>query len=129
ALGDALRHGDRARERAVVALVAIEPLFRLLLGSIALGRDGQRAVVELDGDLLLGDAGQIDGVDDLVLRLPDVERRNPGLVRATVALEEAVHETTHLVLESSDLTEGLPTNQSGHFSSFHGLDSITRIKP
>src|SRR2546421_8593115 len=129
ALGDALRHADRARERPVTALEAVEALVRLLLGALALGADGQRALVELDRDLGLGDARQVDGVDDLVLRLPDVERRNPGLVRATVALEEAVHETTHLVLERSDLTERLPANQSGHLSSFHGLDSAARIKP
>src|SRR5439155_22853689 len=50
-------------------------------------------------------------------------------VRATVALEEAVHETTHLVLERRDLTERLPTNQSCHFSSFHRLYPCARIKP
>src|SRR6266540_4278211 len=129
ALGDALRHPEGARERPVAALEAVEPLIRLLLRALALGGDGQRAVVELHRDLVLGDARQVERVDDLVLRLPDVERRNPGLIRPAVALEEAVHETTHLVLERRELAERLPSNQRGHFSSFHGLDSKEMIKP
>src|SRR5215217_3443253 len=93
ALGHALRHSEGARERPVAALEAVEPLLRLLLRALPLGGDGQRAVVELHRDLLLGDARQVERVDDLGLRLPDVERRHPGLIRPTVALEEAIHET------------------------------------
>src|SRR6266545_1226120 len=128
-LGHALRHAEGARERPVTTLEAVEPIVRLFLGALTLAGDRQRAVVELYRDLVLGDARQVERVDDLGVRLPDVERGNPGLICATVALEEAVHETTHLVLQGSDLTERLPTNQGGHFSSFRGLDSVGRIKP
>src|SRR6266511_1058544 len=38
ALGDALRHPERARERPVAALEALEPLVRLLLRALALPR-------------------------------------------------------------------------------------------
>src|SRR5919201_2319093 len=129
ALGDALRHADGARERPVAPLEAVEAILGLLLRSLARGTDGQRAVVELDRDVVLGDARQVNGVDDLVLCLPHVERGNPSLIGAAVPLEEAVHETTHLALKRGDLAEGLPTNQSGHFSSFPRVDSTTRIKP
>src|SRR6266498_493569 len=129
ALGDALRHPERARERPVATLEAVEPLVRLLLRALTLGCDRQRSVVELHRDLVLGNARQVKRVDELGLRLPNVERRHPGLIRTTVALEEAVHETTHLVLESRDLTERLPANQSCHLSSFHQLDFKDRIKP
>jgi hypothetical protein len=49
----------------------------------------------------------LERVDDLVLRLPDVERRRPGLIRAAVALEEAVHETARLTLHAQKALMGL----------------------
>src|SRR5205814_3723416 len=98
-LGHALRQADRAREGAEAALEAVVAAVLDRLLALALGRDRQRAVVELDGDLLLGDAGQIEGVDDLAVRLPDVRRRDPALGLPAVALEQAVHEAAHLVLE------------------------------
>src|SRR5204862_6448581 len=110
----------------VAALVPVEPVIGLLLCALTLGADGQRTVGELHRDLLLGDARQVERVDELALRLPDVERRHPGLIGMAVALEEAVHETTHLVLERRDLAERLPTNQSGHFSSLHDLTTAAR---
>jgi hypothetical protein len=60
------------------------------------------------------EAGQIERVDDLRIRLPDVERGDPGLIRAAVALEQAVHPAAHLRLQRSELAERLPTNQCRH---------------
>jgi hypothetical protein len=55
---DAVRDAERARERPVSALEPIEPVLRLLLRSLALAGDGQRAFVELDRDLVLGMPGR-----------------------------------------------------------------------
>src|SRR5205085_9931497 len=65
-LGRALRQPDRARERAEAALEAVEPLAVHLVRALALAADRERAVLELDRDLVLGDAGQVERVDDLV---------------------------------------------------------------
>jgi hypothetical protein len=85
-----------------------------LLPAVALGGDRQRTVVELDRDLVLGDAGQVERVHDLGLGLPHVGGRDPALGRPAVALEHAVHEAAHLVLEGSQLTERLPANKRRH---------------
>src|SRR5215204_627856 len=74
-LGDALRQADGAGEAAEPALVAVEAVALSLLRPLTLAADRQRAVVELDRDLVLGDARQIERVDDLALRLPDVDGR------------------------------------------------------
>src|SRR6266704_3120733 len=46
-VGDALRYGERAAEDAVASLEPMEALLGLLLGTLALARDGHGAVVEL----------------------------------------------------------------------------------
>jgi len=48
----------------------VEAVLGDLLRPLALGRDGQRAVLDLDGDVVLLDARQVERVDELVLRLP-----------------------------------------------------------
>jgi len=59
----------------------------------------QRVLVQLDRDLVLGDAGQVERIDDLVVGLPHVDGGSAGLVRPPVALEEPVHQPAHLVLK------------------------------
>src|SRR5205085_10990339 len=113
ALVGALRQTDRAGERAEPALVAVEALARDLLGALALAAHGQRVFLELDGDLVLRDAGQVERVDDLVLGLPHVDGGSPGLARAAVALEQAAHQPGHLVLKRRELTEGLAEADKG----------------
>src|SRR4051812_44129008 len=54
---DALGQGQRAGEGAERALHAVEALLALLVLGLALARDGQRAVLELDLDVLLRHAG------------------------------------------------------------------------
>src|SRR6266508_369045 len=81
-LVDALGQADRAREGAVAALEAVEPLVRDLVLPLSLCGHGQGAVLELDLDALFGDAGEVERVHDLVLPLPDVQGRHPGLRRA-----------------------------------------------
>jgi hypothetical protein len=118
------RQPDRAAEGAEAALEPIAVLVRRLGRLLALRRDGQRVVVQLDRDLVLGDAGQIEGVHELVVGLPDVECRHPVLARAAVPLDQAVHEPAHLRLQRRELPEGLPANESGHpVTSF--ADSVT----
>src|ERR671935_1859269 len=73
-LADALRQADGAREAAELSLEAIEVPLRRLLRALAFAGDGQGAVVELDRDLVLGNAGKIESVDELVVLLPHVHR-------------------------------------------------------
>src|SRR5215213_520832 len=54
---DALGQGERAGERARRALDAVEALALLLVLGLALARDRERGVLELDRDVLLGHAG------------------------------------------------------------------------
>ena len=54
-LARAVRHPDGAAERAEPALEADEAVLDPLLLAVALRRDGQRVVVELDRNVLLGD--------------------------------------------------------------------------
>src|SRR5918911_3658405 len=115
ALVGALRQADRAGERAEPALVAVEALARDLLGALALAAHGQRVVLELDRDLVLRAAGEVERVDDLVVGLPHVDGGSPSLVRAAVALEHAAHQPGHLVLQRRELAEGLAeADKSGH---------------
>src|SRR5262249_29393520 len=114
ALADALREADGAGERAEAALEAVVALPRDLLAALALGADGERAVLDLDRDLVPRHAGQVERVDDRVVRLPCVERRHPGLRRAAVALEEPVHQAREFVVNRSGLAKRVPANQSGH---------------
>jgi hypothetical protein len=68
------------------ALEAVVAVVRDLLRLLAVGRDGQRVVLHLDRDLLLGNAGEVEGVHDVGLGLPDIERRDPRLGRRTPGL-------------------------------------------
>ena len=122
-LGHALRKADGAREGAEAALEPEVAAFLDLVLPLALGRDGERVVGQLDGDLVLGDAGEVERVDDLVLGLPDVRGRDPALRRAAVSFEEPVHEPAHLVLERGELAKRLPPNQRCHASSFESVST------
>src|SRR5436305_14710990 len=85
-LGHALGQADRARERPEAPLKPeVAPLFGSHL-ALAFGSDREGAVLELDGALLLGDAGQGERVDELALGLPDSVPRDPARGRAPVAL-------------------------------------------
>jgi RNA polymerase sigma factor (sigma-70 family) len=115
---DALWQADRAREAAEAPLVAIEAVVLALLRALALAADGQRPVVVLDGDLVLGDPGDVEGVDELVVGLPHVDGGHPRAL-AVLAVDlslsdERAHEPAHVVLQGRKLTEGLPTNQCCH---------------
>src|SRR5205085_9352960 len=105
---------DRAREVTEAPLETdVPPVLYVVLAS-ALGGDGQRAVLQLDGDGLLRDAGKVERIDDLLVGLPDVGGREPALRGLAVTFEKTVHETAHLVLHGRKLTEGLPANKRGH---------------
>jgi hypothetical protein len=80
----------------------------VLLGALALAADGEDAVVQLDCDLVLRDAREIEGKDELVLGLPHVDGRQPrrGLpVAGRGAARERAHPPAHLVLKGGELTE------------------------
>jgi hypothetical protein len=70
-------------------LEAIQVLLRELLLPLALGRHGQRSVLELDRDRVLGDPGQVKCIDELVLGLPDVDGGHPAARGLAVAAREA----------------------------------------
>src|SRR5205823_15024256 len=99
-----------------------------LLRPLALTGDDQRAVLELNRDLVFGEPGKIERVDELVVLLPDVDGRNPGPGRGlAVCAHDRIHEPAHVVLERRDLAERLPTNQSRHLSLLSdSCCSITR---
>src|SRR6185503_11373701 len=98
-LGHALRQTDRPREASVPALETVQPVGRDFLRALALGADGQDTVIELDRDRVLRDAGQIERVDDLVVRLPDIHRWSPHTRwRGAGSRAEKGQETGHLTL-------------------------------
>src|SRR3954471_22219889 len=115
---DALRQRQRAREGAEGALHAVEALLAVLVLGLALAGDGQRAVLELDVDVVLAHAGEIGAEDEVLAGLDEVHRRHPaaqdvptGAVRRRV--EHGVEETVHLALQRVDLAERLPADD-GH---------------
>jgi hypothetical protein len=113
-LGHALRQGDRPGERAEAALEPVVATVLDRLIALPLGRHRQGVLVQLDGDLVLGDAGQVERIDDLLLRLPDVGDRDPALARAAVPVQQAVHEPAHLVVERGELAERRPSDHRCH---------------
>src|SRR3954454_6481413 len=68
---DALGQRQRAGEGAERALHPVEALLALLVLGLALTRDGQRAVLELDLDVLRH-AGQVGAEDEVVTGLDEV---------------------------------------------------------
>jgi hypothetical protein len=65
--------------------------------------------VHLDRDPILIETWQIEGVDELVVGLPHVERGNPALVGAVVM--ETVEKPAHLTLQLGQLVERFPANK------------------
>src|SRR5207249_41343 len=65
-LAHALWQADRPAEGAEAPFEAVELVIGDLLCALALRRDGKSAVLELDRDLVLGNAGEIECVDDLL---------------------------------------------------------------
>jgi hypothetical protein len=63
---DPLRQPDGPAVRAEPPLEAVVAVGRPLDRLLALGGDGERVVLNLDRDLLLGDAGEVERVDELV---------------------------------------------------------------
>src|SRR5215207_7700991 len=103
------------RDQALAEDAVVEAVVLGLVDPLALTADGQRAVVELDRDLVLRDARQVERVDELVLGLPGVDGRDPRARRVAVRLaQEGAHQPAHVVLQGSDLAERLPANQCRH---------------
>src|SRR5919198_2104937 len=115
-LVDALRQAYRAAEAAIAALEAVEAIVRGLLRLLALGRHGQRVILDLDRDLVLRDARKVERVDDVVVGLPDVERGDPAPGLTRLPIEEARQPAVHVALERSKLPERLPTNECAHLN-------------
>src|SRR3954470_11673337 len=114
---DPLRQRQRAREGAERALHAVEALVAVLVLGLALAGDRERAVLELDVDVLLTHAGEIGAEDEVLAGLDEVHRRHPpaqdvpGAVRRRV--EHRVEQAVHLALQRVDLAERLPADD-GH---------------
>src|SRR5919199_1524173 len=115
ALGvDPLRQREGAREGPRCALDAVVALLALLVLGPTLTRDGEHVVLELDGDVVLGQPGKVGAQDEVVIGLDEVHRGHPAAHAATVArrdVEERVEQPIHLRLERVELARRLPTNQ------------------
>ena len=85
---DALRQGQRAREGAEGALHAVEALLAVLVLGLALAGDRERAVLDLDLEVLLGHAGEVGAQDEVLGRLDEIHGRDPA-ADATVAWRPA----------------------------------------
>src|SRR5215204_748593 len=113
----ALRQRQRAREGAERALHAVEALLLVLVLGLALARDGERAVLELDVHVLLGHAGEVGAEDEVVPGLDEVHGRHPaahdGPGGARRLVEHGVEQAVHLALQRVELAERLPADD-GH---------------
>src|ERR671918_334558 len=81
-------------------------------GSVTLRADGQHVVVELDRDLILRDAREVEREHELRVGLPDVHGRKPARGLPVAGREprgELAHPAAHLVLKSGKLPERFPT--------------------
>ena len=77
---------------------------------------GERVVLQLHVDVLVGEAGEIGAENVLVGGLDQVHRRQPPPADAAAArdgglVEEGVEEPVHLVLDRVELGDRLPANQ------------------
>src|SRR3954471_15870727 len=119
---DPLRQRQRAREGAERALHAVEALVALLVLGLALAGDGQRAVLELDLDVLLRHAGEVGAQDEVVTGLDEVHGRHPaaqhgaGVAAAGGGVEDGVEEAVHLALQRARLA-GRPPIAGGWWLS------------
>src|ERR671914_887225 len=111
---DALRERQRAGEAAERALDAVVALLVGLMLGLALAGDRERALLDLDLDVLLAHAGQIGPQDEVVAGLHEVHGRHPAPHRLAIArrrrVEDGVEEPIHLVLERAELAKRLPAH-------------------
>ena len=126
---NALRQRQRPGECPGCALHAVVALVALLVLGLALARDGQDVVLELDVHVALGHAGQVGPQHEVLVGLHDVHGGNPapdGGLAASVArrrrVEERVEQPVHLVLHRMELPDRLPANQC-HFQTSLGMDN------
>src|SRR5579884_1626987 len=108
----ALGQRQRARERAERTLDPVIALVALLVLGLALARDRQDVVLELDLYVALGQAGQIGPEYEVILGLDDVHGGNPAArdrLATAVArrrrIEERVEQPVHLVLHGLELAD------------------------
>src|SRR3954452_9720054 len=85
---------------------------------LALAGDRQDVILDLEVDVLLGDAREVGTQHEVVLGLGQVHRRHPatgpatrGAVR-TAPLEEGVEETIHGGLQDIQLAGRIPSDDS-----------------
>src|SRR3954454_18074253 len=96
---DTVGQRQRAAELAERALEPEEALFLALVLCLPLARDRQRAVVELDRDVLLLHARQIRLEQVVVVGLDQVHLGNPPLRHGRLLLPERVEEPVELSRE------------------------------
>src|ERR671925_416546 len=75
---DAIRQAQRAREAAERTLDAVEAALGLLALLLALTRDLQRAVLDLDRDVLVAQARKVCLQNEVIVRLDQIHRRDPA---------------------------------------------------
>src|SRR5215213_6410344 len=110
---DTLWQGQRAREVAEGTFDPVVPLALLLVLGLPLTGDRQDVVLDLDVDVVLGQARKIAPEHEVVLGLEQIHRRNPAPGRPVggATIEEAVEEPVHVALQRVELTNRVPTNK------------------
>jgi hypothetical protein len=116
---DALGQGQRAGEGPERALDAVEALLALLVLGLALARDGEHRVFELDADVFLGHARKVGAQHEVLVGLDEIHGRHPAAQRAGRRsrpwrrVERRVEEPVHLALQGAQLPQRLPADD-GH---------------
>jgi hypothetical protein len=93
---------------------------------LALARDAQHVVFQLDVDVVLAHPRQIGPQHVVLVLLDEVHRRDPTINHARPAvglagvIEERAEQAVHLTLQRGQLARGLPTNQR------HEMPPLTR---
>jgi hypothetical protein len=80
---------------------------------LALARDRERGVLELDRDVLLAHAGQVGPQHEVVAGLEQVHGGHPAAHRAAGGrrtVEDRVEQAVHLGLQRAELAQRLPAN-------------------
>src|SRR5208337_2517128 len=118
---DCVRQRERADKAAIAALDATEVLFLLFLLELALARNAQSVVLDLDVKVFLVDSGHFQPQLDAVLVLVNVHRRYERassrervFALATVLLFK---QTVHAVLQGIQFADRVPTGQNRHNSN------------
>src|SRR5204863_9600562 len=98
--------GNGARERSEPTLGPVPRLALVVVGEVALARDREHAVFEGHAHGGRIDPRQVQRQLEPIVRLTDVERRDPSVAR-----ERPADEPVELLLHALHVTEGIPLGE------------------